>query len=52
VKTALYARVSTDEEAEDNNIESQVAALRNHARAKDYEVILEFQDDGVSGPPT
>jgi site-specific DNA recombinase len=48
---ALYARVSSDRQKEDHTIASQVAALLDHAEAKQYLVPPEwrFQDEGYSG---
>src|SRR5437588_11167865 len=49
--TALYARVSSDQQAEAHTIGSQVAALR--ARVADDGLVVpaerEFLDDGFSG---
>jgi site-specific DNA recombinase len=49
MRTALYARVSTEDQAEGHTIDSQIAALRDFARAKGYEVVLEVKDEAVSG---
>jgi site-specific DNA recombinase len=48
---ALYARVSSDRQKENNTIASQVAALIQYAEANGYVVPPEwqFQDDGCSG---
>lgn len=48
---ALYARVSSDRQREEQTIGSQVAALREHARNAGYEVpeAWVFQDEGYSG---
>ena len=48
-RVAIYARVSTDEQAERQTIADQLDACREYCRAKGYEVITEFRDDGVSG---
>jgi site-specific DNA recombinase len=50
-RAALYARVSTAQQAEEATIESQVAALETYAAAHDYQVSAEhyFVDQGVSG---
>ena len=51
LRLAFYARVSSDHQADNGNIASQVAALRQRI-AQDGGVIdveLEFSDDGVSG---
>src|SRR5215207_7690546 len=49
VKVAIYARVSTERQAERGTIGSQVAALRNQVSAAQHELISEFIDDGHSG---
>ena len=48
---ALYARVSSDRQREQETIASQTAALQAHAAAHDYVVPPEwvFEDDGYSG---
>lgn len=46
---AIYARVSTDGQAKDNTIESQLEALREHARAQDLTIVQECIDNGFSG---
>jgi site-specific DNA recombinase len=48
---ALYARVSSDRQKEEQTIGSQIAALREHARNTGYDVPEEwiFQDEGYSG---
>src|SRR5438876_8191597 len=48
---AIYARVSSDHQKEQNTIASQVAALRDYAQAHQYTVVPEwvFQDEGYSG---
>ncbi len=47
----LYARVSSDQQAEARTIESQVAALRSRIVEDGFELkaVLEFIDDGYSG---
>ena len=49
MKVAIYARVSTERQAERGTIGSQVAALRNQVSAAQHELISEFIDDGHSG---
>lgn len=49
MRVALYARVSTDRQEQEQTIQSQLEALRAHARAKGYTVVAEFVDDGYSG---
>src|SRR5258708_1576513 len=48
---AIYARVSSDRQKENNTIASQTAALLNHAATHGYSVPPEwvFQDEGYSG---
>jgi len=48
-RVAIYARVSTDDQAERNTIELQIIACRDYCKAEEYEVVEEFKDDGVSG---
>ena len=48
---AIYARVSSDKQREENTIASQTAALVAFAREQQFEVPPEwvFEDDGYSG---
>ena len=48
---ALYARVSLDRQKEEQTIDSQIAALQEHARSTGYEVpeAWIFRDEGYSG---
>ena len=48
---AIYARVSSDKQREENTIASQTAALVAFAREQQFEVPQEwvFEDDGYSG---
>src|SRR4051794_21774012 len=50
IRAALYARVSSDQQAEQHTIASQVAALLTRAAADGYEIApeLRFLDDGQS----
>ena len=50
-QVALYARVSSDQQAEAHTIDSQVAALRERivADGVDLRRVLEFIDAGYSG---
>lgn len=48
-RVAIYARVSTDEQAERQTIESQLHACREYAARQEWEVVAEFRDEGVSG---
>lgn len=49
--TAIYARVSSDRQKENQTIASQTAALQEYASEKGYSVPNEwvFQDEGYSG---
>src|SRR5438309_10276252 len=49
--TALYARVSSEQQREENTIASQTASLIDFAKAHDLEVLKEwvFEDAGYSG---
>jgi site-specific DNA recombinase len=49
MRAALYARVSTEEQAERYGLASQVTELRVLAQRKGYEIAIELTDDGVSG---
>jgi hypothetical protein len=49
VKTARYARVSTDRQAERGTIGSQMAVLREQVTAAGHELVAEYVDDGHSG---
>lgn len=47
---ALYARVSTDQQADDGqSIQAQVQALQDHAKKRNYTVVGVYIDDGISG---
>jgi site-specific DNA recombinase len=47
--TALYCRVSTDEQAEKYGLAAQLHELRAHAAKAGYTVADEYLDDGYSG---
>lgn len=49
MKIAIYARVSSDTQAKEGTIESQIEALREYAKAHHLEVSYECLDDGFSG---
>ncbi len=51
MKVALYARVSTQRQAQAQNIEQQLEGLQAHVQAQGWSVALEdvFRDDGYSG---
>lgn len=49
MKCALYARVSTEEQAKKYSIPAQLELLRNFARINSYEIFKEYVDAGISG---
>jgi Resolvase, N terminal domain len=49
VRAGLYARVSTERQAERGTIGSQLALLREHIAAAGDELVGEYVDDGHSG---
>ena len=49
MKVALYARVSTERQAERGTIGSQLAVLRDHVSTGGDELVGEYIDDGCSG---
>ena len=49
MKVALYARVSTEKQEKQETIQSQLEALREFARKKEYAIVGEYIDDGYSG---
>jgi site-specific DNA recombinase len=51
VRSALYARVSSQKQAEEMTIESQVAAIQNRVQRDGHDVAAEFEfrDPGYSG---
>jgi site-specific DNA recombinase len=51
VQVALYARVSSEQQAEAKTIESQIAEIRARITADGFDLanVLEFVDDGYSG---
>jgi site-specific DNA recombinase len=49
VKVAIYARVSTERQAERGTIGSQLTMLRDQIRTAGHELVSEFIDDGQSG---
>jgi len=46
---ALYARVSSETQAKEETIQSQLEALREYAKSNDLTIIHECVDDGYSG---
>lgn len=49
LKAALYIRVSTEEQAENNSIPSQKERLEAYCKSQDWEIYDCFIDDGFSG---
>ena len=49
MRAALYARVSTEAQADRGTIGSQLQLLREHIAAADDELVGEYVDDGYSG---
>ena len=49
MNVAIYARVSSEGQAKDGTIQSQLEALRDYAQANQHEIIVECLDDGYSG---
>lgn len=49
MNVAIYARVSSDTQAKEGTINSQIDALRQEAQAKGLNILHECLDDGVSG---
>ena len=48
-KVAIYSRVSTDDQAEAQTIETQLSACREYCLRAGHEVVEVFKDEGVSG---
>ncbi len=48
-RAALYARVSSERQKQEQTIESQVAELERQIRATDHVLVKEYIDDGYSG---
>ncbi len=48
-RVALYARVSTEDQADRGTIQAQIILLRNLAQAYGWDVVGEYIDDGISG---
>jgi len=49
MRVAIYARVSTERQAQEGTIESQIVALQEYATANQYEIVEQCIDDGYSG---
>jgi site-specific DNA recombinase len=48
-RVVVYARVSTDLQERQETIETQLMVVRDACEARDWEVLREFRDEGVSG---
>lgn len=46
---AIYARVSSERQAKEGTIQSQLEALRGYAKENEHQIVDEFIDDGYSG---
>ncbi len=52
IKVAIYARVSTEEQAEQGySIDAQLDTLRDYCRRNGKEIYDEYVDAGISGKP-
>src|SRR5258706_6283065 len=49
LRLAIYARVSTEEQREGQNIDSQVAELERFSRDKGWPIVRTYKDEGWSG---
>lgn len=49
MKIAIYARVSSETQAKEGTIDSQIEALREYAKTHKLEIAYECLDDGYSG---
>ena len=49
MRVAIYARVSSETQAKEGTIHSQLEALREYAKNNNHHVIVECLDDGYSG---
>src|SRR4030042_1535524 len=49
MRVALYARVSSDRQAEEKTIDAQLYELREHCKKNDLDVFKEYIDEGISG---
>ena len=50
MRTALYVRVSTDEQAKSGySIPDQLRELQHHAHSNGYKIVDTLKDDGYSG---
>ena len=48
MRVVLYARVSTEDQVKGYSIEAQLAAMRDHAKAKGWDLVREYVDAGYS----
>lgn len=46
---AIYARVSSETQAKEGTIQSQLEALREFAKVNNHQIVIECLDDGYSG---
>ena len=49
MRAAIYARVSTEDQAKNYSIPSQLEAMRKFASEHGLDVVREFLDEGISG---
>jgi len=49
MKVAVYARVSSESQPQEGTIQSQLEALRDHAKAHSFTIVEECLDDGYTG---
>lgn len=50
VKVAIYTRVSTEDQAREGfSLDAQIGSLRNYCKARGWEIVKEYIDDGHSG---
>jgi len=49
MRAALYARVSTEDQAKNYSIPTQLEAMRNFVIEHGFEMVKEFTDEGISG---
>ena len=53
MKVAIYARVSTEDQAKEGfSLAAQLEKLRSYCKARDWEIVGEYVDDGYSGRNT
>ncbi|MDP2951242.1 MAG: recombinase family protein, partial [bacterium] len=46
---AIYSRVSTSRQEEEQTIKTQIGVLKEHAEKNDYTIVKEYTDEGWSG---